>query len=49
MRKKKHLLLYTAGAAVLPNVMNSQWPELRETSRAPGSSPPGIGADCEGV
>lgn len=31
MRRKGHLLLYTAEAAVLPEVMNSPRPELQET------------------
>lgn len=33
MRRKEHLLLYTAEAAVLPAVMNFPRPELQETCR----------------
>ena len=48
MRKKHLKLLYTAEATVLPNVMNSQRPELWETCRALEGSPPGMEANCEG-
>lgn len=49
MRRKEHLLLYTAAAAVLPAVMNFPRPELQEMCGGLGSSPPELPARCRGV
>lgn len=49
MRRKEHLLLYMAEAAVLPAVMNFPRPELQETCRGLGSSPPKMPAHYRGV
>lgn len=48
MRRKEHLLLYMAKAAVLTEVMNSHRPELLE-DRALRGSQPGRQAHCQRV
>lgn len=47
--ENEHLLLYTAEAVVLPEVMNFLKPGLQETRKAVGSRPQGMPANCSGV